>query len=328
MGISKESLSKLQKAFGKEAVMTLGESMNLDIELLPSGSLLLDHALGGGYPMGRIIEIAGPESSGKTTLAIHAIAEAQGRGKNCAMIDAEHAFDKVYAENLGVNTDDLLISQPDTGEQALDLVEAMIDTGEVQLIVIDSTSSLVPRAELEGEMGDSAVGLQARLLSKALRKVTGKAKKNNCLLIFISQLREKIGVMYGSPEVIGVGNALKFYASQRIVVRKSTQVNGKDGFGPEGNVTKAKVIKNKVAPPFRETEYTIKYGKGIDKEGELIDLAVDFKVIDKSGSWYSYQGTKLGQGKENCLAILNDNPDLLDEIKSIVTEMSNESLKL
>jgi recombination protein RecA len=323
MGISKESLSKLQKVFGKEAVMTLGESMNLDIELLSSGSLLLNNALGGGYPMGRIIEIAGPESSGKTTLAIHAIAEAQKLGKNCAMIDAEHAFDKIYAENLGVNTDELLISQPDTGEQALDLVEAMIDTGEVQVIVIDSTSSLVPKAELEGEMGDSAVGLQARLLSKALRKVTGKAKKNNCLLIFISQLREKIGVMYGSPEVIGVGNALKFYASQRIVVRKSTQVSGKDGFGPEGNITKAKIIKNKVAPPFRETEYTIKYGKGIDKDGELLDLAVELKIIDKSGSWYSYQGTRLGQGKENSLAILQDNPNLMEEIKSIIEQGLN-----
>lgn len=323
MGISKESLSKLQKVFGKEAVMTLGESMNLDIELLSSGSILLNNALGGGYPMGRIIEIAGPESSGKTTLAIHAIAEAQKLGKNCAMIDAEHAFDKVYAENLGVNTDELLISQPDTGEQALDLVEAMIDTGEVQVIVIDSTSSLVPRAELEGEMGDSAVGLQARLLSKALRKVTGKAKKNNCLLIFISQLREKIGVMYGSPEVIGVGNALKFYASQRIVVRKSSQVSGKDGFGPEGNVTKAKIIKNKIAPPFRETEYTIKYGKGIDKDGELLDLAVEMKIIDKSGSWYSYQGTRLGQGKENSLSILQDNPNLMDEIKLIIEQGLN-----
>jgi recombination protein RecA len=323
MGISKESLSKLQKVFGKEAVMTLGESMNLDIELLSSGSLLLNNALGGGYPMGRIIEIAGPESSGKTTLAIHAIAEAQKLGKNCAMIDAEHAFDKIYAENLGVNTDELLISQPDTGEQALDLVEAMIDTGEVQVIVIDSTSSLVPKAELEGEMGDSAVGLQARLLSKALRKVTGKAKKNNCLLIFISQLREKIGVMYGSPEVIGVGNALKFYASQRIIVRKSTQVSGKDGFGPEGNITKAKIIKNKVAPPFRETEYTIKYGKGIDKDGELLDLAVELKIIDKSGSWYSYQGTRLGQGKENSLAILQDNPNLMEEIKLVIEQGLN-----
>lgn len=328
MAISQESLGKLQKAFGKEAVMTLGESMSLDIELLPSGSLMLDHALGGGYPMGRIIEIAGPESSGKTTLAIHAIAQAQGRGKNCAMIDAEHAFDKVYAENLGVNTDELLISQPDTGEQALDLVDAMIDTGEVQLIVIDSTSSLVPRAELEGEMGDSAVGLQARLLSKALRKITGKAKKNNCILIFISQLREKIGVMYGSPEVIGVGNALKFYASQRIVVRKSTQVSGKDGFGPEGNLTKAKVIKNKVAPPFREAEYTIKYGKGIDKDGELIDLAVTLQVVDKSGSWYSYQGSKLGQGKENSLALLNDNPELMEQIRSTVEKVMEENQKL
>lgn len=318
MSISKESLSKLQKIFGKEAVMTLNESINLDIELLSSGSLFLNHALGGGFPMGRIIEIAGPESSGKTTLAIHAIAEAQKAGKNCAMIDAEHAFDKVYAENLGVNTDELLISQPDTGEQALDLVEAMIETGEIQLIVIDSTSSLVPRAELEGEMSDSAVGLQARLLSKALRKLTGKAKKNNCLLIFISQLREKIGVMYGSPEVIGVGNALKFYASQRIVVRKSTQVNGKDGGGPEGNLTKAKVIKNKIAPPFREAEYTIKYGKGIDKDGELIDLGVEMSIIEKSGSWYSYQGTKLGQGKENSLALLLDNPELMDEIRGLV----------
>lgn len=320
MSVSKESLLKLQKVFGKEAVMTLNESINLDIELLSSGSLYLNHALGGGFPMGRIIEIAGPESSGKTTLAIHAISEAQKLGKNCAMIDAEHAFDKVYAENLGVNTDDLLISQPDTGEQALDIVEAMIDTGEIQLIVIDSTSSLVPKAELEGEMGDSAIGLQARLLSKALRKLTGKAKKNNCLLIFISQLREKIGVIYGSPEVIGVGNALKFYASQRIVVRKSTQVAGKDGLGPDGNITKAKVIKNKIAPPFREAEYTIKYGKGIDKEGELIDLGVEIGIIDKSGSWYSYQGTKLGQGKENALSILNDNPDLMDEIKGLIEQ--------
>lgn len=320
MGISKQKLDALQKTFGKGSIMKMNEAPDLDLTFISSGSLELDHALGGGFPLGRIVEIYGPESSGKTTLAIHAIAEAQKEGLVCAFVDAEHAFDKTYAEALGVDTDELLISQPDYGEQALDLVDAIIDTQEVSVIVVDSTSTLTPKSELEGEMEQSAVGTQARMLSKGLRKITGKAKKNNVLVIFISQLREKIGVMFGSPEVVGVGNAMKFYASQRVDVRRSTQVKDKQSGEAEGNITRAKVVKNKVAPPFKVAEYVIKFGVGIDKDQEIFDLAVAMNIIEKAGSWFSYDGTKLGQGSSTALAIIKDNPDLMDNLKALVIE--------
>ena len=320
MGISKEKLDALQKTFGKGSIMKMNEAPDLDLTFISSGSLDLDHALGGGFPLGRIVEIYGPESSGKTTLAIHAIAEAQKEGLVCAFVDAEHAFDKTYAEALGVDTDELLISQPDYGEQALDLVDAIIDTQEVSVIVVDSTSTLTPKSELEGEMEQSAVGTQARMLSKGLRKITGKAKKNNVLVIFISQLREKIGVMFGSPEVVGVGNAMKFYASQRVDVRRSTQVKDKQSGEAEGNITRAKVVKNKVAPPFKVAEYVIKFGVGIDKDQEIFDLAVAMNIIEKAGSWFSYDGTKLGQGSSTALAIIKDNPELMDNLKALVIE--------
>lgn len=317
MGISEASLSILQKNFGKEAISKLNDKPKLNIQWLPSGSLDLDHALGGGFPKGRIIEIYGPESSGKTTLAIHAIAEAQKKDEVCAFIDAEHAFDPAYAEAIGVDVEELLISQPSSGEEAMNLVEALIDTKEVSLIVIDSTANLTPQAEIDGEMGDNQMGLQARLLSKALRKITSKAQSNGCTIIFISQLREKIGVMFGSPEKAGVGNALKFYASQRLDVRRRTQSKDANGEA-NGNLTHVKVVKNKVAPPFKEAEYTIKYGVGIDKEQEIFDLAIDLKIIDKAGSWFSYSGTKLGQGAGNVMSTLSDNPDLFEEIKELV----------
>lgn len=318
-GISKEGLEKLQKTFGVGSITKLNEKPELNIEWLPTGSLSLDLALGGGFPMGRIVELGGPESSGKTTLATHAIAEAQKRGKVCAIVDAEHAFDPVYAKALGVDIDELLISQPSSGEEALNLVEALINTGEVKVIVIDSTANLTPQAEIDGEMGDSQMGLQARLLSKALRKLTGKASEAKCLLIFISQIREKIGVMFGSPEKMGVGNALKFYASQRLDIRRSTQTKDKEG-AADGNLTRVKVIKNKVAPPFRTAEYTIKYGVGIDKMQEVLDLAVEMQIIKKSGSWFSYKDTKLGQGSAAVLTIIKDNPELLEELTEKVIE--------
>jgi recombination protein RecA len=320
MGISNEKLKALQKTFGQGAIMKMNDAPKLDLKFVSAGSLDLNHALGGGYPLGRIIEIYGPESSGKTTLAIHAIAEAQKDGLICAFVDAEHAFDKSYAEALGVDTDELLISQPDSGEQALDLVDALIDTEEVSVIVVDSTSALTPKSELEGEMEKSAVGVQARMLSKGLRKITAKAQKKECLVIFISQLREKIGVMFGSPEVVGVGNAMKFYASQRIDVRRSTQVKDKESGEAEGNITRAKVVKNKIAPPFRVAEYVIKFGVGIDKDQEVFDLAVAMNIIEKAGSWFSYQGTKLGQGGVKVLEILKDNPELMEELKAQVIE--------
>lgn len=322
MGLSKDNFKKLEKTFGKGVVRTLNETPELDLDFISSGSIALDLALGGGFPLGRIVEIYGPESSGKTTLAIHAIAEAQKENLTCAFIDGEHAFDKTYAEALGVDTNELLISQPDYGEQALNIVEHLIDTKEVSVIVIDSTSSLTPKSEIEGDMEDSAVGTQARMLSKGLRKITGKAKKNNCLLIFISQLREKIGVMFGSPEVIGVGKALKFYASQRVDVRKSTTVKDNEG-DFEGNLTRAKVKKNKVAPPYGEATYVIKFGVGIDKELELFDLAVEFGIIEKSGSWFSYDGSKLGQGSTKCLSLLKDNVELMDEIRLKLSDKLN-----
>lgn len=317
--ISKESLSKLQKAFGVEAISNLKDKPKLNIEWLPSGSLSLNLALGGGYPAGRIIEIYGPEASGKTTLAIHAIAETQKNNKVCAFIDAEHAFDPVYAEAIGVDTKKLLFSQPGNGEEAMDLVEALVDTGEVSLIVIDSTANLTPKAEIDGEMGDNQLGLQARLLSKALRKITAKTQTKNCTIIFISQLREKIGVMFGSPEKAGVGNALKFYSTQRLDVRRSTQTKDNEGVA-DGNLTRVKVIKNKVAPPFRTAEYTIKYGIGIDKDLELLNTSIELGIVDKSGAWYSYQGSKLGQGVTNVMEILKDNPELMEDITKNVMD--------
>jgi recombination protein RecA len=320
MGISKEKLNALQKTFGQGAIMKMDDAPKLDLKYVSSGSLDLNHALGGGFPLGRIVEIYGPESSGKTTLAIHAIAEAQKDGLVCAFVDAEHAFDREYAKNLGVDTSELLISQPDSGEQALDLVDNLIDTKEVSVIVVDSTSALTPKSELEGEMTQSAVGTQARMLSKGLRKITAKAQKNGCLIIFISQMREKIGVMFGSPEVVGVGNAMKFYASQRVDVRRSTQVKDKESGEAEGNLTRAKVVKNKVAPPFRVAEYVIRYGIGIDKEQEIFDLAVAMNIIEKAGSWFSYSGAKLGQGGANVLEILKDNPQLMEELNAQVIE--------
>jgi recombination protein RecA len=313
------ALDKMEKTYGKGAVMKLGDEASEPIECISSGSIGLDLALGiGGYPKGRIVEIYGPESSGKTTLAIHAIAEAQKAGGICAIIDAEHAFDKFYAEALGVDTENLLISQPDNGEQGLEIADNLIRSGAIDLIVIDSVAALTPRSEIEGEMGDSNVGVQARLMSKALRKITGTISKTGCCCIFINQLREKIGVMFGNPETTTGGNALKFYASVRIDIRRSSQI--KDGETPIGNRTKVKVVKNKVAPPFRQAEFDIIYGQGISRVGELIDMGVDQTVIKKSGSWFSYNETKLGQGRDAVKQLLDDNPDLMEEIEGKVQD--------
>lgn len=313
------ALDKMEKTYGKGAVMKLGDEVTEPMEIIPSGSIGLDIALGiGGYPKGRIVEIYGPESSGKTTLAIHAIAECQKQGGICAIIDAEHAFDKFYAEALGVDTANLLISQPDNGEQGLEIADNLIRSGAIDLIVIDSVAALTPRAEIEGEMGDANVGVQARLMSKALRKLTGTISKTGCCCIFINQLREKIGVMFGNPETTTGGNALKFYASIRLDIRRSSQI--KDGEQVVGNRTKVKVVKNKVAPPFRQTEFDIIYGHGISIVGEMIDLGVDHAVIKKSGSWFSYGDTKLGQGRDAVKQLLDDNPDLMDEIETKVRE--------
>jgi recombination protein RecA len=313
------AMDKLEKTYGKGAVMKLGDEATEQIESIPSGSIGLDLALGiGGYPKGRIVEIYGPESSGKTTLAIHAIAECQKAGGICAIIDAEHAFDKFYAEALGVDTENLLISQPDHGEQGLEIADNLIRSGAIDLIVIDSVAALTPRAEIEGEMGDSNVGVQARLMSKALRKLTATISKTGCCCIFINQLREKIGVMFGNPETTTGGNALKFYASVRIDIRRSQQI--KDGETPIGNRTKVKVVKNKVAPPFRQAEFDIIYGLGISRVGELIDLGVDLGVIKKSGSWFSYNETKLGQGRDAVKQLLDDHPELMEEIENKVKE--------
>jgi recombination protein RecA len=311
------AMEKLEKTYGKGAVMKLGDNAVEAMEVIPSGSVGLDSALGiGGYPKGRIIEIYGPESSGKTTLAIHAIAESQKQGGICAIIDAEHAFDKFYAEALGVDTENLLISQPDNGEQALEIADNLIRSGAIDLIVIDSVAALTPRSEIEGEMGDSNVGVQARLMSKALRKLTASISKTNCCCIFINQLREKIGVMFGNPETTTGGNALKFYASVRLDIRRSTQI--KDGENAIGNRTKVKVVKNKVAPPFRQAEFDIIYGHGISLLGEIIDMGVDHNVIKKSGSWFSYGDTKLGQGRDAVKQLLEDNPELKEEIEAKV----------
>ena len=316
------AMAKIEKDHGKGSIMRLGEEHIDNIKVIPTGSIALDNALGvGGYPRGRIVEIFGPESSGKTTLAIHAIAEVQKQGGIAAFIDAEHAFDRFYAQNLGVNVDELLISQPDNGEQALDIADQLIRSAAVDLIVIDSVAALTPKAELEGDMGDNKVGLQARLMSQALRKLTGTISKTNTTCIFINQLREKIGIMFGNPETTTGGNALKFYASVRIDIRKSQSI--KDGDNVIGNEVKVKVVKNKVAPPFRRAEFEIMYGEGICRVGEVVDLGVDFGILEKSGSWYSYNGSKLGQGKEATKNVLRDNPELQDEITAKIYEAMN-----
>lgn len=324
--ISKEKLKALQltldrmdKTYGKGAVMRLGDNAVDNVEVIPSGSLSIDLALGiGGYPRGRVVEIYGPESSGKTTLAIHAMAEVQKMGGIAAIIDAEHAFDRFYAESLGVDIDNLLISQPDNGEQGLEIADNLIRSGAIDLIVIDSVAALTPRAEIEGEMGDSKVGLHARLMSQALRKLTGSISKTNCTCMFINQLREKIGVMFGNPETTTGGNALKFYASIRIDIRRSTQI--KAGDEVIGNNIKVKIVKNKVAPPFRRAEFDIMYGTGISKSGELVDLGVLQSIVKKSGSWFSYGDTKLGQGRDAVKQLLEDNPELAAEIEGKIFE--------
>ncbi|HVE62656.1 MAG TPA: recombinase RecA [Mycobacteriales bacterium] len=313
------ALAQIDKNFGKGSVMRLGDSVRVPIEVIPTGSIALDIALGiGGLPRGRVIEIYGPESSGKTTLALHAIAEAQKAGGIAAFIDAEHALDPDYAQALGVDTDALLVSQPDTGEQALEIADMLIRSGAIDVIVIDSVAALVPRAEIEGEMGDSHVGLQARLMSQALRKLTGALHQSKTTAIFINQLREKIGVMFGSPETTTGGKALKFYASVRIDVRRIEAL--KDGTEVVGNRTRAKVVKNKVASPFRQAEFDIIYGQGISREGSLIDVGVDQGIVKKSGAWYTYEGDQLGQGKENSRSFLKDNPDLGNEIEKRIKE--------
>ena len=316
------AMEHIEKDFGKGSIMRLGDDSIEDVEVIPSGSIALDQALGvGGYPRGRIIEIYGAESSGKTTLAIHAIAEAQKNGGVAAIIDAEHAFDRFYAEQLGVDVNNLWIAQPDCGEQALDIAEQLINSGAIDIIVIDSVAALTPKAELEGDMGDNKVGLQARLMSQALRKLTATISKTNTTCIFINQLREKIGVMFGNPETTTGGNALKFYASVRLDIRKSSSI--KDGDNVIGNEVKVKVVKNKVAPPFRRAEFEIMYGEGICRVGEVVDLGVDFGILEKSGSWYSYNGSKLGQGKEATKRVVRDNPELCDEITSKIYEAMN-----
>ena len=313
------TLDRLDKTYGKGTVMKLGDEVVEKIDAIPSGSLNLDLALGiGGYPKGRIVEIYGPESSGKTTLAVHAIAECQKQGGICAIVDAEHAFDKFYAENLGVDTENLLISQPDNGEQALEIADNLIRSGAIDLLVIDSVAALTPRAEIDGGVFDGSVGLQARLMSKALRKLTGTISKTGCCCIFINQLREKIGVMFGNPETTTGGHALKFYSSVRLDIRRSTQI--KDGDAVQGNRTKVKVVKNKVAPPFRRAEFDIMYGAGVSKTGEVIDLGVDQGIIKKSGSWFSYGDTKLGQGRDAVKTLLADNPELMEELETKIKE--------
>ncbi len=313
------TLDKIEKAYGKGTIMKLGDSAVVPVDIISTGSLTLDLALGtGGLPRGRVVEIYGPESSGKTTLAIHAIAEAQKQGGVAAFIDAENAFDSNYAGRLGVDIENLLVSQPDNGEQALEIVENLIRSGAIDIIVIDSVAALTPRSEIEGEMGDSKVGLQARLMSQALRKLTGTINKTNCCCIFINQLREKIGVMFGNPETTTGGNALKFYSSVRLDIRRSSQI--KDGDAIIGNRTRVKVVKNKLAPPFRQAEFDMIYGLGISKVGEIIDLAVDQQIIKKSGSWFSYGESKLGQGRDAVKQLLLDNPELAEELETKIKE--------
>ncbi|RKS99389.1 recombinase RecA [Flavobacterium sp. 123] len=320
------TLDKLDKTYGKGTVMKMGDKAIEEVETISSGSLGIDLALGvGGYPKGRIIEIYGPESSGKTTLTLHAIAEAQKAGGIAAFIDAEHAFDRNYAEKLGVDIENLIISQPDNGEQALEIAENLIRSGAIDIVVIDSVAALTPKSEIEGEMGDSKMGLHARLMSQALRKLTGTISKTHCTVFFINQLREKIGVMFGNPETTTGGNALKFYASVRLDIRRSSQI--KDGDNVIGNRTKVKVVKNKVAPPFKVAEFDIMYGEGVSKTGEILDLAVEFEIIKKAGSWFSYGETKLGQGRDAVKSLIKDNPELADElevkIKAHIKELAN-----
>lgn len=309
------TMDKLDKTYGKGAVMRMGDAAIQEVEVIPSGSLGLDVALGvGGYPRGRVIEIYGPESSGKTTLTLHAIAEAQKQGGIAAFIDAEHAFDRTYAQNLGIDVENLIISQPDNGEQALEIADNLIRSGAIDIIIIDSVAALTPKSEIEGEMGDSQMGLHARLMSQALRKLTSSISKTNCTVIFINQLRDKIGVMFGNPETTTGGNALKFYSSVRVDIRRSTQIKDAEN-NVLGNKTRVRIVKNKVAPPFKLAEFDIIYGEGISKVGEIIDLGVDFDIIDKKGSWYSYGETRLGQGRDAVRTLLLDNPELMDELE-------------
>ena len=317
------TLDRLDKTYGKGTVMKMGDSVHEDVEFIPTGSIGLDYSLGiGGYPRGRVIEIYGPESSGKTTLTLHAIAECQKAGGIAAFIDAEHAFDRFYAQNLGVNIDDLIISQPDHGEQALEIADNLIRSGAIDIIVIDSVAALTPKSEIEGEMGDSKMGLHARLMSQALRKLTSTISKTNCTVFFINQLREKIGVMFGNPETTTGGNALKFYASVRLDIRRSTQLKDSSG-NALGNKTRVKVVKNKVAPPFRVCEFDIMYGEGISKTGEILDIGTNAGIIDKSGSWFSYGDTKLGQGRDSVKNLLKDNPESCEELEKKISEVLN-----
>ena len=314
------ALGQIERQFGKGAIMRLGDNKALNIEAISTGSLSLDIALGiGGLPTGRVIEIYGPESSGKTTLTLQVIAEAQRAGKTCAFVDAEHALDPVYAQNLGVNVDELLVSQPDTGEQALEICDMLVRSAAVDVVIVDSVAALTPKAEIEGEMGDSHVGLQARLMSQALRKLTGNMKKSNTMCIFINQIRMKIGVMFGNPETTTGGNALKFYSSVRLDIRRTGAL--KEGEEVVGNETRVKVVKNKVAPPFKQAEFQIIYGKGISKEGELIDLGVKHKLVEKAGAWYSYQGDKIGQGKANSMKFLAEHPEIANDIEKRLRDM-------
>ena len=313
------AVGQIEKQFGKGAIMRLGDNQAMDIEAVSTGSLSIDIALGiGGLPCGRVVEIYGPESSGKTTLTLQVIAEAQKKGKTCAFVDAEHALDPVYAEKLGVNIDDLLVSQPDTGEQALEICDMLVRSGAVDVVIVDSVAALTPKAEIEGEMGDSHVGLQARLMSQALRKLTANIKRSNTLCVFINQIRMKIGVMFGNPETTTGGNALKFYSSVRLDIRRIGAV--KEGDEVVGNETRVKVVKNKVAPPFKQAEFMIRYGEGISKEAELIDLGVKQKLVDKAGAWYSYKGDRIGQGKANVINFLKENTDIANEIEQKIRE--------
>ena len=321
------ALKQIEKLYGKNAVMRLGQTSSLNIDVISTGSLTLDIATGiGGLPRGRIVEIYGPESSGKTTLALHCIAEAQKKGGEAAFIDAEHALDPVYAQNLGVDIDSLLVSQPDFGEQALEITEQLVRSNAVDIIVVDSVAALVPRTEIDGEMGDSHVGLHARLMSQAMRKLTGAINKSNCLIIFINQLREKVGVMYGNPEVTTGGRALKFYASMRIDVRKAETLKA-TGSELVGNRTKAKIVKNKLAPPFKQAEFDIMYGQGISKEGEIVDMAVEYGIIKKSGSWFSYNDERLGQGRDNVKDMIKGNPEFAAQLEKQITEKLDEIQK-